>query len=364
MQFYQHGHVQIGTAANGAHEKLMLQDIVAEKAGFVYVYISSESAATHWVYFDDMKVTLNESPVIQDDDYYPFGLSFNSYQRSTAKENKYLYNGKEKQDALGINWLDYGARMYMPEIGRWGVVDPLAEQTASWSPYVYVHNNPINMIDPDGRSSEWIPDSEGNLIAEKGDNAQTLADFQGISYSEAAKQLKDQGYIDNNGNSTLKVGDKVELDNLFTRSIENSTSDLTLDKAINGTSKTGATSEDNYNCWGAACAGSQGKEIKVGVGIPDPDTFDNNLKKDYTPTTENKSQFGKTVLRFADSDNQTQHGAVYYGKSQDGTTYVYTKNGWYLKPEVMKLSDLQNKIPSYGTVKGISPDQSGYYNPK
>jgi hypothetical protein len=225
-------------------------------------------------------------------------------------------------------------------------------------------NNPINFIDPDGRAPEWVPDSEGNLIAEKGDNAQTLADFQGISYSEAEKQLQDQGYIDNNGKSTLKIGDKVELDNVYTRSIENSTSDLTLDKAIAGTSTTGATPEDNYNCWGSACAGSQGKEIKVGVGIPVGSTFDANLKSDYTSTTEPNAQFGKTVLRFADGGNNVQHGAVFYGRSQDGTPYVYTKNGWYLKPEVMKLSDLQSKIPSYGTVQGINTGQSGYYDPK
>jgi RHS repeat-associated protein len=93
-------------------------------------------------------------------DYYAFGLQYNNAERTGTGtyEQRFNYNGKELQDELSLNWMDYGARMYDATTGRFNSIDPLADKMRRHSPYNYTFDNPIRFIDPDGMA----PRSEGS----------------------------------------------------------------------------------------------------------------------------------------------------------------------------------------------------------
>jgi len=96
--------------------------------------------------------------IIEENNYYPFGLKHKGYNDYQASVNKYKYNGKELQDELGLGMYDYDARNYDPAIGRWMNIDPLAEKGRRWSPYNYALNNPVFFTDPDGMLSQSFMD--------------------------------------------------------------------------------------------------------------------------------------------------------------------------------------------------------------
>jgi RHS repeat-associated protein len=64
---------------------------------------------------------------------------------------RYGFNGKEKDNSTGESNLDFGARIYDGRLGRWLSVDPLQAKYPSFSPYVFAINNPIIVVDHDGR---------------------------------------------------------------------------------------------------------------------------------------------------------------------------------------------------------------------
>ena len=102
-------------------------------------------------YVDNMKLEGVNFQIKEEKNYYPFGLQHRGYNNLiTGRQHNYGFNGKEENKELGLEWLDFGARNYSAELGRWMNVDPLTEERNWLSTYNYAQNNPIFRIDPDG----------------------------------------------------------------------------------------------------------------------------------------------------------------------------------------------------------------------
>lgn len=141
------------------------EDIEILKSGYIYVFVSN--SANIPMFFDDLRVAHIPGPLVEETHYYPFGLvmkGISSKSMNGVMSNKYSYNGKEEQnnefsDGAGLDWLDYGARMYDGQIGRFFTQDRFSEKFYFTSPYQYVLGNPISRIDVNGDSSVVVTSS-------------------------------------------------------------------------------------------------------------------------------------------------------------------------------------------------------------
>ncbi|WP_408916072.1 RHS repeat domain-containing protein [Chryseobacterium sp. CFS7] len=147
--------------------------------------------------------------IIEESNYYPFGLKHEGYNVLTGNlAYKYKYNGKELQES---GMYDYGARFYMPDIGRWGVIDEKAEKYRSWSSYTYAVNTPINAIDPDGKDIIFVTKDgislqyrNGNFYFTSGNLSGQIYDGRNQSISKTLFKLA-RAYrkIENSGDKVL-----------------------------------------------------------------------------------------------------------------------------------------------------------------
>ena len=106
---------------------------------------------------------------VQQMQYYPSGLPWNDNHK--ASQQPYKYGGKEFVEMHGLDEYDSQARWYYPALMRTTTQDPLAEKYYDISPYAWCANNPVNLVDPDGKDIFYI-DHRGKIINTEEDKTQ------------------------------------------------------------------------------------------------------------------------------------------------------------------------------------------------
>jgi len=116
-----------------------------------YFYHPDHLGSSSWI-------TDGTGQAIQHLHYLPFGEDWVD-QRNSSWNAPYTFSGKEKDVETGYGY--FGARYYDSGLSIWLSVDPMSDKYPSMSPYNYCANNPVMLVDPDGREVEY------NLLIDK-----------------------------------------------------------------------------------------------------------------------------------------------------------------------------------------------------
>jgi len=133
--------------------------LALNRNGYLYIWVSNETQG--WdVFFDNLSAQYKQGPVLEENHYYPFGLTQAGISDKAIKtqyaENKYRYDGgnelqnKEFSDGTGLELYETSFRSYDQQVGRFFQEDPMANQTPSLSTYQFAADNPTLMNDPTG----------------------------------------------------------------------------------------------------------------------------------------------------------------------------------------------------------------------
>jgi len=189
--------------------------IAVNKSGYLYIWVSNETSGWN-VYFDNLSVQYKQGPLLEENHYYPFGLTMAGISDKAIKtsyvENKFRYNegtelqNKEFSDGTGLELYDAGFRRLDPQLGRFTQIDPIADGAEFSSAYVYAGNNPIVANDPSGllaQNPQWM--AAYNVLMNRvsgggGGGADIEEDFEAaddaFNYSQAVSTLGPTGAFD------------------------------------------------------------------------------------------------------------------------------------------------------------------------
>lgn len=196
------------------------------------------------MFFDNLQVSHTRGPVIEENHYYPFGLTTAGIGSKALAfdnpDNKLKFNGgselqtNEFSDGTGLELYETPFRGYDPQIGRFAQIDPLAELANDWNPFSFSFNNPVKYNDPLGLTPNmfdgpenitgWVQRPNGQVYFDPNIHKQDDLDpNSGLVYVGEEILIKNKnGDILGHGNDQGTVSFNVNLQNVTVTSHEKS----------------------------------------------------------------------------------------------------------------------------------------------
>ena len=231
-----------------------------------YVDYSGETPIYHTYLTDhqgNVRVVVDENAAVkQVNHYYPYGALF--AESTNGGVQPYKYNGKELDRMHGLDWYDHGARHNDAAIGRWHVMDPLCEKYYDVSPYAYCAGDPVNAIDPDGKSI-WTKMLKTTMKISSRVASNGLKELgKEATYADAVSDIMDDAttVIDGNASTIDRIGAGVSLaSELLPVSVGDVKGIGDFVKSVNGNSKLSTLAQHIYRIFDKAT----NKTVKVGI---------------------------------------------------------------------------------------------------
>ncbi|MCP9750051.1 hypothetical protein [Ferruginibacter sp. HRS2-29] len=139
---------QIGTTNPGQIVVALGSAKQAKKNGYCYIYISNET--NDMVYFDNLTLKHERSPILEETHYYPFGLTMagiSSKAAGVTPNKEKTFQDQRFDDDLGLNWVQFKWRNHDPQIGRFIEIDPLADKYVYNSTYAFSENKVTSHVE-------------------------------------------------------------------------------------------------------------------------------------------------------------------------------------------------------------------------